>query len=59
MGFPGGSAGEESTCSAEDLGLINPWADDAVPGPSVFPSREPGVSGDFGGRRIQKKELEL
>ena len=26
-------------------------SDEAVPGPSVFPSREPGVSGDFGGRR--------
>ena len=22
MGFPGGSAGKESTCNAEDLGLI-------------------------------------
>ena len=26
-------------------------SDEAVPGPSVFPSREPGVSGDFWGRR--------
>ena len=25
--------------------------EEAVPGPSVFPSRDPGVSGDFGGRR--------
>ena len=24
-------------------------AEEAVPGPSVFPSREPGVSGDFWG----------
>ena len=26
-------------------------SEEAVPGPSVFPSREPGVSGDFWGRR--------
>ena len=26
-------------------------SEEAVPGPSVFPSGEPGVSGDFGGRR--------
>ena len=26
-------------------------SDEVVPGPSVFPSREPGVSVDFGGRR--------
>ena len=26
-------------------------SEEAVPGPSVFPSREPGVSRDFGGRR--------
>ena len=25
-------------------------SDEAVTGPSVFPSREPGVSGSFGGR---------
>ena len=27
MGFPGGSAGKESACSAEDLGLIMGWED--------------------------------
>ena len=26
-------------------------SEEAVPGPSVFPSLDPGVSGDFGGRR--------
>ena len=26
-------------------------SEEAVPGPSVFPSGDPGVSGDFGGRR--------
>ena len=26
-------------------------SEEAVPGPSVFPSGEPGVSGAFGGRR--------
>ena len=25
------------------------WAEEAVPGPSVFPSGDPGVSGDFWG----------
>ena len=27
MGFPGGSDSKESTCSAEDLGLIPGWED--------------------------------
>ena len=27
MGFPGGSDGKESTCNAEDLGLIMGWED--------------------------------
>ena len=27
MGFPGGSDGKESTCSAEDLGLTLSWED--------------------------------
>ena len=30
--------------------LLN-WSEEAVPGTSVFPSGEPGVSGNFGGRR--------
>ena len=35
--------------SCDPLGplLLNRHTDEAVPGPSVFPSREPGVSGDF------------
>ena len=32
--------------------MVFPVAEEAVPGPSVFPSGEPGVSGGtFGGRR--------
>ena len=27
LGFPGGSAGKESTCNAGDLGLIPGWED--------------------------------
>ena len=29
--------------------LVMDRAEEAVPGPSVFPSRDPGVSGDFWG----------
>ena len=31
------------------LDVSDQGAEEAVPGPSVFPSREPGVSGDFWG----------
>ena len=41
-GFPGGSAGKESACSAGDLGLIPglgrfPWRRERVPTPVFWP----------------------
>ena len=32
-----------------DMSLGELWAEEAVPGPSVFPSGDPGVSGEFWG----------
>ena len=49
LGFPGGSAGEESACSAGDLGLIpgsgrSPWRREWQPTPVLLP-------GEFHGQR--------
>ena len=45
MGFPGGSDGKESACSAGDLGLILGWEDplreSTQPTPVVLPGESP------------------
>ena len=47
MGFPCGSAGKESTCSAGDLGLIpgweEPWGRERLPTPVLWPGEFHGL----------------
>ena len=38
LGFPGGSAGKESTCNAGDLGLIPGWEDPLEKGTATHSS---------------------
>ena len=38
VGFPGGSAGKESTCNAGDLGLTVGWEDPLEQGTATHPS---------------------
>ena len=38
VGFPGGSAGKESTCNAGDLGLTLGWEDALEQGTATHPS---------------------
>ena len=38
MGFPGGSAGKESTCNAGDLGFIPGWEDPLEKGTATHSS---------------------
>ena len=38
LGFPGGSAGKESTCNAGDLGLIRDWEDPLEKGTATHSS---------------------
>ena len=45
--------GNRLSCRDEEGGR---GSDEGVPGPSVFPSREPGVSGSFGGRMIAVRD---
>ena len=51
-GFPGGSAGEESTCSVGDLGLILGWEDPLekgrLPTPVIWPGKYHGLYSPWG-----------
>ena len=60
MGFPGGSDSKESTCSAEDLGLIPGWEDPLKEGMATHSSilawripwtQEPGGLQSMGSQR--------
>ena len=53
LGFPGGSAGEESTCNVGDLGLIpglgrSPWRRERLPTPVYWPGEFHGLYSPWG-----------
>ena len=56
MGFPGGSAGKESTCNAGDLGLILDWEDPLEKGmathSSILAWRIPWTVQSMGSQRV-------
>ena len=61
MGFPGGSAGKESTCNAEDLGWEDPLEKGTVTHSSILAWRipwteEPGRLQSYG---VAKSQIRL
>ena len=61
LGFPGGSAGKESACNAEDLGLISglgrfPWRRERLPTPVFWPGEFHGLYGLNG---VAKSQTQL
>ena len=52
-GFPGGSAGKESTCSIEDLGLIPGLRrSPGLPTPVPWPREFQGLYSPWGSQRV-------
>ena len=60
MGFPGGSAGKESTCSAGDLvwslGWETTWRREWLPTPVFWPGEFPGLYSPWGCKELDMTE---
>ena len=60
-GFPGSSAGKESTCNAEDLGFNPwvgkiPWRRERLPTPLFWPGEVHGLYSPWGHRELNTTE---